>query len=371
MLFLIVIALDFGRSMLALVALNNATRLAANYASLHPTAWTGTSSQDATYRAEYASLVTDDFRGMGCPAPAPVPTPVFPNGTALGAPVSVVFRCDMPLITPLVGNLFPSSGVPIGAESVFLVRGGVINTAGGGGGNAPVVSCSATPTDGPAPLTVSITYGTTGGTVTHWSWDFGDGTGSFSENPGTHTYSTPSPPGIPYIVDLTAENTWGSATCSFEVSVEAPPELAAAFTWVPNPATAASSIQFTGSASGGTAPYTWSWMLGAGAGTSTVQSPTHTYATASTYTVTLTVTDSVGGTATATHDVVVTPQMCVVPNFIGAMTNKVQGDWTTAGFGTTVNFTPYPPPNYKVKTQTQSPGASLLCASTQIQVSNP
>lgn len=50
------------------------------------------------------------------------------------------------------------------------------------------------------------------------------------------------------------------------------------------------AIQFTGSATGGTPPYTWSWAFGDG-GTSTIQNPTHSYANSGTYTATLTVTD--------------------------------------------------------------------------------
>ncbi len=59
------------------------------------------------------------------------------------------------------------------------------------------------------------------------------------------------------------------------------------------------AVQFTGSASGGTTPYTWAWTFGDG-GTAVVQNPTHTYTTAGTYNVTLTVTDAVAGTATDT-----------------------------------------------------------------------
>ncbi|MEM4258906.1 MAG: choice-of-anchor J domain-containing protein [Candidatus Thermoplasmatota archaeon] len=50
-------------------------------------------------------------------------------------------------------------------------------------------------------------------------------------------------------------------------------------------------IQFTGTATGGVAPYTWLWNFGNGA-TSTAQNPTYAYPEPGTYTVTLTVTDS-------------------------------------------------------------------------------
>lgn len=65
------------------------------------------------------------------------------------------------------------------------------------------------------------------------------------------------------------------------------------------------AVSFTGSASGGTAPYTWSWVFGDG-GTSTTQSPSHTYAVAGSYISTLTVADSAGHTASSSVGVTVT-----------------------------------------------------------------
>jgi len=53
------------------------------------------------------------------------------------------------------------------------------------------------------------------------------------------------------------------------------------------------TIQFYGTAYGGTEPYTWHWDFGDGA-TSNLQNPTHVYDKAGTYTVTLTVTDANG-----------------------------------------------------------------------------
>jgi PKD repeat protein len=65
------------------------------------------------------------------------------------------------------------------------------------------------------------------------------------------------------------------------------------------------SVAFTGTASGGTAPYTYSWNFGDGSATSTAQNPTHTYNAAGTYTATLTVTDSAAKTATSTVTITV------------------------------------------------------------------
>jgi PKD repeat protein len=53
---------------------------------------------------------------------------------------------------------------------------------------APLIAdFTASPTLGPSPLTVSFTDTSSGGDVTAWSWDFGDGVTSTDQNP-THTY---------------------------------------------------------------------------------------------------------------------------------------------------------------------------------------
>ena len=63
---------------------------------------------------------------------------------------------------------------------------------------------SANPTQGVAPLTVSFTDLTTGGTIDTWVWDFGDGTTSGQQNPN-HIYNTPGS----YTVSLTASGPSG------------------------------------------------------------------------------------------------------------------------------------------------------------------
>jgi PKD repeat protein len=63
-------------------------------------------------------------------------------------------------------------------------------------------------------------------------------------------------------------------------------------------------VTFTGSATGGTAPYSFSWNFGDGT-TSTAQSPSHTYSTAGTFNATLTVTDTSSPAKTATSTVTV------------------------------------------------------------------
>lgn len=70
---------------------------------------------------------------------------------------------------------------------------------------APVANFSASPTSGTAPLTVQFTDTSTG-TVTAWSWDFGDGTTLSTQQNPSHTYATTGT----YTVKLTTTNSAGS-----------------------------------------------------------------------------------------------------------------------------------------------------------------
>ena len=71
---------------------------------------------------------------------------------------------------------------------------------------APVADFSADPTSGTAPLAVNFTDLSTG-SITNWSWNFGDGGTSTEQNP-THTYNTAGT----YTVSLTVTGPGGSDT---------------------------------------------------------------------------------------------------------------------------------------------------------------
>src|SRR5213080_4193140 len=70
-----------------------------------------------------------------------------------------------------------------------------------------------------------------------------------------------------------------------------PPMLSASFTYSPSSPQRGDAVSFTGSASGGTPPYSYSWSFGDGS-TGTGSSATHTYPSAGSYTTALTVKDS-------------------------------------------------------------------------------
>src|SRR5215467_10339564 len=81
--------------------------------------------------------------------------------------------------------------------------------------------------------------------------------------------------------------------------------LTATAAGTPKTGNAPLNVSFTGSASGGTAPYSYSWNFGDGSAASTVQNPSHTYSSAGTYTATLTVTDSASPANKATSTVTI------------------------------------------------------------------
>src|SRR5881397_2763302 len=70
-----------------------------------------------------------------------------------------------------------------------------------------------------------------------------------------------------------------------------PPTLSASFTYSPSSPMTGQTVSFTGSASGGSPPYSYSWSFGDGS-TGTGSSVTHTYSSAGTLTVALTVKDN-------------------------------------------------------------------------------
>jgi PKD repeat protein len=175
----------------------------------------------------------------------------------------------------------------------------------------------------PSPLTVSFSYNpsspsvgqqvtftasATGGTAPYsLSWTFGDG--STGTGPSTsHTYSS----GGTFTIILTARDSGSpqqAVSSQQSVAITAPPPpppppLTTSFTYAPSNPVVLVPVHFVGSASGGTAPYTYSWDFGDGS-TATGASVSRSYLLSGTYTVTLTVTDANGQTATVSKTVIV------------------------------------------------------------------
>jgi len=193
----------------------------------------------------------------------------------------------------------------------------------------PNASANASPSTGYSPLDVNFTASTSGGTSPYtYSWDFGDGSTSSDQNP-SHTYSAAND--YSAILTVTDNNdNQDTATITINVSEQSEP-LQASASAAPSSGTAPLSVIFTGSASGGTSPYTYSWDFGDGS-TSSEQSPSHTYSAANDYSAILTVTDNNDNQDTASLNISVSQQVV-------AMQATANASPTVGTIPFSVNFT--------------------------------
>src|SRR5207245_10303862 len=93
-----------------------------------------------------------------------------------------------------------------------------------------------------------------------------------------------------------------------------PIPLSASFAHLPSTPLVNNTVSFTGTAVGGTAPYTYSWNFGDG-GSATGLTATHSYTTAGTFTTTLTVTDSPGSPPKSSQTIAITPILSLTASF--------------------------------------------------------
>ena len=370
LLFLTVIALDFGRVYLGWINLQSMTRIAANTAANNPTAWSGAGLPNvlATYQAQ----VRNDASATNCQLPLvggkpTAPAPVF-SGTNIGDTVTVSMSCTFGVITPGVSNVLGGS-ITVSSSSTFPVKAGMTDPGGGGPGlPAPSAAFSANGTlapnaiSGTAPFTV-VFRDTSGGSPSSWLWTFpDDGTTSTAQDPLGHTFTTPGT----YVVTMTATNTTGSSTTSMGVTVTSP--TSTDFTFTQSAPNVPSLVTFTNASTPGATA--WDWSFGTGEGTGSGETATHTYTTAGTYTVTLTVTYPTE-TLTVSKTVTVGSGLCVVPSLNGVHRNNAQGVWTGAGFTGTVSDGPGAPNgNYVITSQSLTASSSVPCNSS-VQVNRP
>ncbi|MCX6833871.1 MAG: PKD domain-containing protein [candidate division Zixibacteria bacterium] len=159
----------------------------------------------------------------------------------------------------------------------------------------PVADFTAEPREGCAELLVSFTDLST--EADSWQWNFGDGTGSSSQNPD-HTYAQPGS----YTVTLTVTNDCGSDDAVKEafIVVHGGPMADFSFEYATQGCTS-QEVRFSDHSTGATS---WNWDFGDGA-SSTDQHPTHTYTSGGTFLVTLTVNNACGDASTSREVVVV------------------------------------------------------------------
>ena len=197
------------------------------------------------------------------------------------------------------------------ATTLTACGGGGGDSGGGSANRAPTASFTATPTAGTAPLAVDFNAAAstdTDGSISTYSWNFGDGGTSASGSPtASRTYTTAGT----FTVTLTVTDNQGATDSTTRTVTVNTPNLppTAAFQFLPTGGPAPLFVFFDGSPStdpdGAIANY--SWDFGDGTGVVTGKTPAHTFATAGTFTVRLTVQDTQGSTASTTQSITVTP----------------------------------------------------------------
>jgi len=385
LLFLTLIALDFGRVYLGYINLENMARIAANFAANNPSAWDAT--PDAAAQTKYRNQILADAAAINCVLPKNgagttiVPTPQFidRNGNGrtndLGDTAEVQIGCNFSVITPGIASVVGGS-VKVAAASSFPVKAGMVVVAGISGpgsppnaafsGNGVITSIAAPATiTGTKPFNVEF-RDTSGGNPTRWTWTITPAstgvttTFSTAQDPLNHTFDTPDT----YTVTMKAENLYGSSTASMTVVVV---DTSAVDFQADNTNVApGTTVRFSDrSTSGGIA---WAWTFGAGEGTSALQNPTHQYNTSGTYTVTLTVTyPSPTGPVLATKlgYIKVTVGMCLVPSLDGTNFDDALAKWQGAApsnfTGVVLRATGAPSGNFKIRAQNRTAGSMVPC----------
>ena len=177
----------------------------------------------------------------------------------------------------------------------------------------PLVSFSAAPTSGCAPLCVNFQDLSTvqNSTAAHWVWNFGNGDTDTLQNPA-YCY----PVNGNFNVSLMVTSAQG---CSFTTTVpnyiHVVPGPQAAFSFGPQPATSSDpTINFTDQSTGN--PAQWFWDFGVGNNSSTSQNPSFNYTDTGSYTVMLIVSAPNGSCPDTAYEVVViSPELLIwIPN---------------------------------------------------------
>ena len=347
---ILLITVDFGRIYMGWTTLNNAARIAANYAA------SGQPPLTPTQLGQYNTIVQNETAGINCDLPNPIPPPTYPGpaGTQVGGRAVASLTCGFHLITPFLGGVFPGGVITVGASADFPIRSGVLANINPGAtppsGVAPNQDFKLTPNTGPVPLTVNFSLlSQQGGAAQTWLWDFGDGTQDTSSIPPPHPYTNAGT----YNVTLKETNTWGTSpnySHSVVVDVSNPAPVASFYGEVPEalrhrgcPVVGVMRrgrrttiyytwnllVDFT-STSQNTSNATYSWDFGDGSAKDTTANPSHSYTKPGSFNVKLTVTTA-DGTNTATKTRTSTPAASS-PCFTGVSSGSAGGLWTGAHF---------------------------------------
>jgi len=179
------------------------------------------------------------------------------------------------------------------------------------GNQAPVAVVGATPSSGPAPLTVAFTSAGSAdpdGTIASYSWDFGDGSPTASSPAPSHTYVTSGTfTATLTVTDNASAPAVATTTITVDPHVNQSPVAVAAATPSSGIAPLAVSFSSAGSSDPDGTIASYSWDFGDGSPASSDPNPSHTYAANGLYVASLTVTDDAGAVNTATATVTVDP----------------------------------------------------------------
>ncbi|MBL7474101.1 PKD domain-containing protein [Robertkochia sediminum] len=221
----------------------------------------------------------------------------------------------------------PTFEFATGGTAYLVIRGGGADYGANGVSidNVAIRSLESTEV-APPPLAASFTSSLEGLTATFtnasvnatsYSWDFGDGAGTSTDENPSYTYNE----GGTYTVTLTASNDTESVQFTETITVTDP--------------NAAPEVGFTSSISGLEVTFTntttnavsYAWDFGDGMGTSADENPVYAYQQAGTYTVTLTATSEGGATGEFTADVTV-EEITSSTNFINNGSFDDDAGWT-------------------------------------------
>ncbi len=180
--------------------------------------------------------------------------------------------------------------------------------------NPPVAGFSGTPRSGVAPLGVQFTD-LSSGSIDTWSWAFGDGGTSHSQDP-LYTYTTP---GV-YDVSLTVTGPGGQDTDSIPNYITVYDSLHANFTANPRSGLRPLSVQFTDLSTPSGEIDTWKWYFGDG-DSSMVQHPQHTYQDSGWFDVTLVITGPAGADTLKQNNYIRVNEPAPVADFSGFPTS--------------------------------------------------
>lgn len=335
--FLLLMAVDFGRLFFTYIEVSNGAREAAAYGATNPTDTVGMGTKargERSYQAQTGeSAMADPTTACADGSGTAIACAAAPGGTGLGNTLTVTVTEHFTFLTPFINGFF-GSGLDVKASATTVVLGSVAGGTIGGVGpcSAPTVA-TFTVTQSNLDIVVNPAGSQPDAglcTISGYNWDYGDGnTDVGSTIPSNHTYAAPGT----YTVTLQVTNQGGSLTATKTINVPASatptptptptPTTGPTPTPTPTPTPACAlpvanfnysngnprkdvSFTSTSTPTSGFCPITnWSWDFGDGSTDNTnAPNPFHSFGkNNSSYKVTLKVTNAAGS---ATYQVTVT-----------------------------------------------------------------